>query len=226
VSRQLALDLPSREARGREHYVVSPANALVLAALDGWRGWPQGRMLLVGPVGAGKTHLAHVWAADSGARLVAASALPAADLAALATGPLAVEDAELAAGDPAAETALFHLCNLAAARRLPLLLTADRPVRDWGLRLPDLQSRLTAVAVTRVDPPDDALLTAVLLKLFADRQIAVTPALIGYLLARMDRSFAAARALVAALDARALAEGRPVSRALAAGLLDSDRAGD
>lgn len=221
MTRQLAFDLPVREARGREDFFVSPSNALVLAALDNWRCWPQGRMLLVGPMGAGKTHLAHVWAADADARLLSATAVPDFDLRTLAAGRLAIDDAEHIAGDAAAETALFHLHNLAAGRGTPMLLTAERPVRDWGLRLPDLESRLQAFPVTRVEPPDDALLQALLVKLFADRQIAVAPPLISYLLTRMDRSFGAARALVAALDARALAEGRPISRALAAALLDS-----
>ncbi|MBE0552217.1 MAG: chromosomal replication initiator DnaA, partial [Rhodobacteraceae bacterium] len=94
------------------------------------------------------------------------------------------------------------------------------PPRDWGLRLPDLLSRMQAAGLARLDEPDDALLSAVLVKLFADRQIAVPVALIGWLVSRMERSIAAARDLVAQLDARALAEGRPVSRALAAELLD------
>jgi chromosomal replication initiation ATPase DnaA len=221
VSRQLAFDLPAREALGRGDFFVSPSNALALAALDGWRGWPGGRMLLVGPEGSGKSHLAHVWAAESGARIVMAEDLTEAALPALAEAPaLVIEDADRIAGQPATEAALFHLHNMAGARAVPLLVTARRPVRDWGLRLPDLESRMQAVAVTRLDPPDDALLSAVLVKLFADRQITVAPALIPYLASRMDRSLAAARTLVAALDALALAEGRPVTRQLASALLD------
>jgi chromosomal replication initiation ATPase DnaA len=151
--------------------------------------------------------------------------LPAADVAphdptAL---PLAVvvEDAAEMAGLPAHEEALFHLINHMAAAGGHLLLTAQTPPRDWGLTLPDLLSRLQATAIARLDPPDDALLSAVLVKLFADRQIAVPANLIPYLTARMDRSIAAARHLVATLDARALALGRPITRALAAELLDS-----
>jgi chromosomal replication initiation ATPase DnaA len=113
-----------------------------------------------------------------------------------------VEDADHLA-DPADETALFHLHNLLGAQGGALLLTAAVPVRDWGLTLADLASRMQAIAVTRLDPPDDALLSAVLVKLFADRQITVAPALIPYLASRMDRSFAAARDLVARLDALA-----------------------
>ncbi|EEW25123.1 conserved hypothetical protein [Rhodobacter ferrooxidans] len=216
----MAFDLPTSEALGRADFCVSPANALALAALDGWRDWPGGKMLLVGPAGAGKTHLAHIWASDAGAGLIAGSALAGADLPALAQTALCVEDAESVAGNPAAEAALFHLHNLAAERGMPLLLTAATPPRDWGLGLPDLASRMQATPLTRLDAPDDALLSALLVKLFADRQISVPPNLIPYLVSRMDRSFAAARALVAALDARALALGRPITRQLAADVID------
>ena len=218
----MAFDLPARAALGRDNFFVSPSNALALAALEGWRDWPSGRMLLIGPAGAGKTHLAHVWAAEARARIVTATGLSAEDLPALAEGgAVVVEDADRIGGQMADETALFHLHNLIGAQGGAMLATAARPVRDWGLTLPDLQSRMQAVAVTRLDAPDDALLSAVLVKLFADRQISVAPALIPYLAQRMDRSFAAASDLVARLDALALAQGRPVTRALAAALLDS-----
>jgi len=221
VKRQLAFDLPAAAALTRQDFFVSPANAPALAALDGWRNWPGGRMILAGPGGAGKTHLAQIWAAEAGAAVVAGASLAAADLPALiARGVVAVEDAEAVAGHPAAETALFHLHNMASEARASLLLTAACPPREWGLGLPDLASRMQAMALTRLDAPDDALLAAVLVKLFADRQVVVAPALIPYLIARMERSFAAARALVARLDAKALAERRPITRQLAAALLD------
>ncbi|WP_096786549.1 DnaA ATPase domain-containing protein [Rhodobacter sp. CZR27] len=217
---QLALDLPVRPALSREDFFVSPANALALASLDAWRGWPRGKMVLVGPRGSGKTHLAHVWAAQTGAELVPAAALATLDLPALAAnGAVAVEDADGIAGDAEAEEALFHLHNLLIERGGVLLITAASPPRDWGLRLPDLKSRMQAAAVTRLEPPDDALLSAMLVKLFGDRQIAVPSMLVPWLVARMDRSCDAARALVAALDARSLAERRPISRQMAADLL-------
>lgn len=218
--RQLAFDLPHVPAFGREGFFVSPANALALATVTADDGWPQGKLLLLGPEGAGKTHLARIWAEEAGARVIPATALSGADLPGL--GPrVVVEDAETLAGLPRAETALFHLHNLILAGSGRLLLTARSAPRDWGLGLPDLLSRLQATAIARLDAPDDALLSAVLVKLFADRQITVPPALIAFLLARAERSLAAAQRLVAALDARALAEGRPVSRAMAAELLDS-----
>ncbi len=223
MSRQLAFDLPVKDGMTRAEFFVSPANALALAALDGWQAWPGGKMLLLGPPGAGKTHLAQIWTTETGAALVTGADLAAADLPALAAaGRVAVEDAASVAGDAQAETALFHLHNLLSQTGGTLLLTAETPPRDWGLTLPDLLSRMQAAPVTRLEAPDDTLLSAVLIKLFADRQLAVAPNLIPYLVARMPRSVGAARELVAALDAAALAEGRPVTRALAAGLLPSE----
>ncbi|MDH3263910.1 MAG: DnaA/Hda family protein [Paracoccaceae bacterium] len=217
---QLALPLPRREARGREAFFVSPANALAVRQIEAWRAWPEGKLVLTGPEGAGKTHLAHVWAALAGARIVDALALAPAEIPSLAEAPVAVEDADRTAGHARAETALFHLHNLALANGQPLLLTARKPPAQWHLALPDLQSRMAATATATLEPPDDALLTAVLVKLFADRQIAPPPRLIDFCLKRMDRSFAAAQRLVAALDARALATGRPIGQSLAAELLD------
>ena len=221
MKRQLAFDLPGQAALTRQDFFVSPANAQALAALDGWRGWPGGKMIVAGPAGAGKTHLARIWAAETGAAGVAGAELAGADLPALvARGAVVVEDAEAVGGHPAAEVALFHLHNMATEARASLLLTAACPPRDWGLKLPDLASRMQAMALTRLDAPDDALLAAVLGKLFADRQVVVPPTLIPYLIARMERSLKAARALVARLDAQALAQGRPITRALASALLD------
>jgi chromosomal replication initiation ATPase DnaA len=139
----------------------------------------------------------------------------------MANGAVVVEDLQRAAGNEAAERALFHLHNLVLAGGRRLLMTANAAPRTLGIRLPDLASRLEATATATLSPPDDALLAAVLVKLFADRQIAVPPALIAWLVVRIDRSFAVARALVAELDARALARRRPVTQKLAAEVLDS-----
>ncbi|MFN3936949.1 MAG: chromosomal replication initiator DnaA [Gemmobacter sp.] len=216
MSGQLILDLPVRAALGRTDFMISPSNAVAVAAVDGWRGWPQGKLVLVGAEGSGKSHLTAVWAAETGAAVVCGAMLADADLVALAEAPaVAVEDADRVAGHPAREAALFHLHNLLAEARRPLLLTARTVGRDWGLSLPDLASRVQAAPVARLDPPDDALLGAVLVKLFADRQVRVTPSAIRFLCARMTRSLAEARDLVAAMDARALAERRPLTRELA-----------
>lgn len=220
--RQLTFDLPAQEKLTRVDFTISGANALALAALDQWQGWPGRKMLLAGPQGAGKTHLAAIWAADTGALQLTATDLAGLDLAGLdGSRAVVVEDADRVAGDPAAEEALFHLHNM-VTRSGHLLLTARTPPRDWGLRLPDLLSRMQAAPLTRLDPPDDALLAKLLAKLFADRQLAVQPALLPWLVARMPRSFAAARAIVAELDARSLAEARPITLRLAAEILDMD----
>lgn len=227
MSRQLAFDLPATPSYRREDFFVSPSNAPALRAVEGWAGWPLGKLALAGPSGSGKTHLARLWAAEAGAAVVAGADLAGADIPILcARGRVAVDGAEAVAGHPAGETALFHLHNhLLADHMQPgggrLLLTGRRPPALWPVALPDLASRLAATRPERLAPPDDTLLSAVLVKLFADRQIAVAPELIGYLIARMERSLSAARDLVARLDAAALAAGRPVTRALARTVLDS-----
>ncbi|MFT7058855.1 MAG: chromosomal replication initiation ATPase DnaA [Pseudorhodobacter sp.] len=222
MSQQLAFELPFRPALERGDFFVSSANATALAALDNWHNWPQRKMILVGPPGSGKTHLAHVWAQMSGATIVPGKDLASADLPDLAAaGAVVVEDCAMIAGDETAETALFHLHNLLLSDGGALLLTAQSPARDWAIALPDLASRVQAAGLARLEAPDDGLLAAVLIKLFSDRQISVSPALIAFLLPRMDRSFDAARALVADLDAAALARGTAVTRGLAANLLDN-----
>jgi chromosomal replication initiation ATPase DnaA len=133
----------------------------------------------------------------------------------LASGALVVEDL---ATWHVEERALFHLLNLAREQNANLLFTARSPPGAWPVKLPDLVSRLRELPIVNLDPPDDALLRAVLVKLFADRQLAVDEALIAYLVTRMERSFAAARATVAALDREALRQQRPVTRALASEL--------
>jgi len=138
-----------------------------------------------------------------------------------AAGAVVIEDAQRLAGHAAAEQALFHLLNLTAAEGGRCLMTAPCPPRDWGIRLPDLKSRLDATQSVRIAPPDEALLAAVLVKLFADRQLTVPHSLIDWLVLRMERSLGMARSVVAALDARALAEGRAITRAMAAEVLDS-----
>ena len=217
---QLIFDLPVGARLTRADFCVTPANALALAAVDAWRTWPNNKMLVVGPEGAGKSHLAQIWASDANAVLVPATQLAVTDISALAAHrAVGIEDADTLAGDPAAEAALFHLHNLLATSG-SLLVTGKTPPRDWGLTLPDLASRMQATALTCLDPPDDALLAAVLAKLFADRQLAISANLIPYLVVRMDRSIAAARRLVDALDARALSQHRPITRAMAGELLE------
>jgi chromosomal replication initiation ATPase DnaA len=206
MGRQLVLDLPFRAAMGRSDFFVSDANAAAVAGIENWRGWPLAKMVLIGPAGSGKTHLAHVFAAQSGAHLLAAHDLPGANPALLAEAPaLAIEDACRIAGNTAAEEALFHLHNAAAERGAALLVTARTPPARWGLTLPDLDSRMQQSGQLTLAPPDDRLMSAVLVKLAADRQMALTPALVAYILPRIERSLAVARDVVLALDAESLA---------------------
>lgn len=220
MGEQLAFHLPSKIALGREDFFVSPANAVAVAALADWSAWPGSKIALIGPSGAGKTHLTHVWAAEAGARIIQAETLLRADIDSLAATPVAVEDVASLAGKRSAEMALFHLHNLVLANGHTLLLTANLPPSRWKLGLPDLASRMQGTAITTIEPPDDALLAAVLVKLFADRQLAVDPGVVAFLVTRMDRALDVAQKLVKALDNAALARGKAVTRPLAAEVLD------
>lgn len=223
MTRQLKFDLTTRPALGREDFYVSPANAVALAMLDSWRDWPNRKLVLKGARGSGKTHLAHVWAEMSGARIIRAVDLPEASVAELAQAPLCIEDAEGAAGNPDAEAHMFHLHNLVLAEGHALLLTtALEPVR-WALDLPDLKSRVQGTQVVSLNPPDDELLGAVLGKLFSDRQISPNPDVIPYLVRHAPRSFDAARRIVGTLDDMALGLGKPMSREMARRAVNSLR---
>jgi chromosomal replication initiation ATPase DnaA len=217
VPRQLALALDHAESFAREDFLGGPSNAAALALVDTWPGWPHRAVILTGPAGSGKSHLAAAWAQAAGARLVAGRSLEEAAVpVALATGALVVEDIAPGAFD---ERALFHVLNLAREDEAFLLLTARTAPAGWTFTIRDLGSRLRALPVVAMAPPDDALLRAVLVKLFADRQLAVDENLIGYVVTRIERSFAAARDVVARLDHEAMRHQRPLTRALAAELL-------
>ena len=213
--RQLALALEHAESFAREDFLSGPSNAVALALVDAWPDWSHRTVMLTGPEGSGKSHLAAIWAQTAGARLIAARALEEASVpSALATGALVVEDVVAGAFD---ERALFHLLNLAREHDAFVLLTARTAPMTFAVR--DLASRVKALPLVAMMPPDDTLLRAVLVKLFADRQLAVDEALIGYVATRIERSFAAARAVVARLDDEALRHKRPLTRAFAAEVL-------
>jgi len=214
--RQLALALPHAESFAREDFLTGAPNEAALAMIERWPDWPDRALALVGPEGAGKSHLAAIWAEIAGARRVSARALGETNLiGALATGALVIEDAPARLD----ERALFHLLNLIREEEAYLLITARVAPARWSVALPDLASRLRAVPTVALSAPDDALLRAVLVKLFADRQLGVDSSLVSYLVTRIERSFAAARAAVETLDREALRMQRPVTRALAAELL-------
>jgi chromosomal replication initiation ATPase DnaA len=215
--RQLALALGHDTSFAREDFLEGPSNAAALGLIERWPDWPDRLLVVTGPEGSGKSHLAAIWADTTGARFLAARSLAQANpRAALSTGALVIEDV---AGNAIDERALFHLINLAREEGAFVLVTAPTAPSGWTLRVPDLASRLRALPVVALGAPDDALLRAVLVKLFADRQLAVDESLLGYLANRIERSFAAARAIVERLDREALRLRRPVTRALAAEIL-------
>jgi chromosomal replication initiation ATPase DnaA len=215
--RQLTLALGFAESFAREDFLEGPSNTAALGLIERWPDWPAHALVVIGPEGCGKSHLAAIWAGRSGARFLAARAIDVAAVpAALATGALVVEDLAPGRFD---ERALFHLLNLSREEGAFLLLTARTDPATWQLALADLASRLRALPVIPILPPDEALMRAGLVKLFADRQLKVDEALVAYLAARLDRSFAAARAAVNWLDREALERQRPLTRALAAELL-------
>lgn len=217
--RQLLLALDHAESFAREDFLSGPSNAGALTLIERWPDWPDRMMALVGPEGSGKSHLASIWAAATGSRTIAARSLTRVDLpAAFATGALVVEDLEPAGFD---EPTLFHLLNLAREEKAYVLITARVAPGALTLDVRDLASRLRAVPVVTVSPPDDALLRAVIVKLGADRQLALDEALVGYLANHIERSFAAARTAVLRLDEESLRLRRPVTKSLAADLFRS-----
>jgi chromosomal replication initiation ATPase DnaA len=215
--RQLAFALPHAESLTRDNFLQGPANQAGLALIESWPDWPNRTMLLAGEEGSGKSHLAAIWAEQSGARSISAHALTAATVpAALATGALVVEDLKPSDFD---ERALFHLMNLAREDEAFVLFTARMVPSAFEIELRDLRSRLRAVPAVSLSPPDDHLFRALIVKFCADRQLIVDEAVVGYLASRIERSYAAARQAVELLDSEALRLGRPVTRALAAELL-------
>jgi chromosomal replication initiation ATPase DnaA len=209
---QLTLDLPHRAALGAEDFLVSDCNLAAVRLIDSWPDWQDHVQLLIGPAASGKTHLARVWQALSGAQALGPENLAMNFLDAMSEGtPLVAEDADRRLYD---EKALFHLLNLARENRLFVLLTAQTAPNRWGISLPDLLSRLNAVPVIQIGAPDEALIRTVLLKHFADRQLDIDPKVLTYLALHVDRSLAAAEAAVAAVDRVALATGRKISRQL------------
>ena len=216
--RQLAFALPHAESFTRDDFLEGPANAAGLALVDRWPDWPNRVMLLIGPEGSGKSHLAAIWAEQSGARATSAHALTPAEVpGTLATGALVIEDLKTKDID---ERALFHLLNLAREDGAFVLMTARTVPTEVELR--DLRSRLRAIPTVQLQPPDDHLFRALIVKFCADRQLAVDETVVSYLASHLERSYAALRQAVELLDSEALRLGRPVTRALAAELFRSN----
>jgi chromosomal replication initiation ATPase DnaA len=218
---QLTLDLVYRPDLAAEEFLLSDCNRTAWAAIESWERWPDRRLALIGPEGSGKTHLAAIWGQRASATRLHAAELTEARLRRLMEAPaVIVENVDRVAGLPGPvrqgiETQLFHLMNFTAAEGLPLLLTGRTAAGRWRIEQPDLASRVAAMPQVTIMPPDDAILSRLLHKLFRDRRQEVGDDLVEFLVKRMERSFAAARELVAALDHKALAERRRITRPLA-----------
>ena len=214
--RQLVLDLPHRQALGRDDFLVTESNAAAVALIDHWPDWPAHAAILVGLAGSGKSHLMEVWRQRSKAARIQAVEVKVENAPELLlSGAVAIEDA----GKSLDEKALFHLLNLARQQGSSVLITAQARPEQWKIALPDLLSRLRAIPVVEILPPDDSLLRGVLVKLFFDRQIAAEESTISFMLTRMPRSLGAARLLVAEIDRRALEERAEVTRPFVAKVL-------
>ncbi len=215
--RQIPLELKLEPRFGREDFLVSPSNELAWTTFQSWPDWPGNTVLLVGPAGAGKSHLGAIWAQKAQARTLSAASLPLADLPAIASAPaVLVEDADTA---PDVEVELFHLINLVREKRKYLVVTAKTWPDSWRVRTPDLLSRLRLATAVEIASPDDALVRAVLVKLFLDRQLMVDTSVIEFLALRIERSLDSARRMVDLIDREALAQGRPVTRPMVAQVL-------
>jgi chromosomal replication initiation ATPase DnaA len=218
--KQLTLDLPLDPRFGREDFLVSPSNERAYALIERWPDWPDTVLLLEGPKGSGKSHLASIWATEAHGWTADAFEVTMDRVPHLiSSGALAIEDLDQGALGGADEPALFHLLNLARERRAFVVITTSVPVAELQIRTPDLRSRLRLAPSVSLDPPDDALLRAVLVKLFVDRQLVVDTTVVDFLALRIERSLAAAADVVAALDREALSRSRRITRPMAAELL-------
>lgn len=220
---QLPFALPHVMARGGEDFFVTAANRDAVGRLDAWPEWPHHALILVGASGSGKSHLANVWRTRTGARTVDEASL--AENLFLTEGgraPFLIEDVDrmLRAGNEDRERAIFHLFNWVKENGGTLLMTARDPVAAWSPGLADLRSRLLATPVAQLGVPDDALLEAVMVKQFSDRQMKVPPEVVRFALSRLERSFAAVRDFVEAVDRASLSAKRAVTVPLVRGILD------
>jgi chromosomal replication initiation ATPase DnaA len=212
---QLVFDLPQRPALGAQDFLISASNQAAAAMIDRWPHWSDHAVLVLAPARAGKTHLANVWRLKSGAAALIGARLSEADVA-RAGRAILVEDLHTGISS---ERALFHLLNLARESGGSMLLTSRLAPGALSVALPDLRSRLRALPLVEIAPPDPALLRAVLVKHFADRQLSVEPHVVAHLALHMEQSMAAAAAIVAELDRAAMATHRRITRSLAGEIL-------
>lgn len=213
LPRQLPLELTHGEGRSRDDLVVTAANEQAVSLVENWPHWPAPVMIIAGPAGSGKTHLAEIWCQEAGAQRVDGASIGPEVIRAASDWPMLVEDADRPDLD---QTGLFHLINAIRSGRQHLLLTARQFAGGWGVDLPDLASRLRAAATVEIQEPDDMLLAGVIVKLFADRQVVIEPHVVQFLVRRMERSLSAAREIVALIDRMAMERKTRITRTLAA----------
>lgn len=216
--RQMALDLVYNPQMGRADFILTSENIKLLQHLDAWQGWEGKATILIGPKGCGKTHLATIWAESAKAPIIELNQVDSALLTDLAQSfTLCCENV---ISGSFSETDVFHLLNLLRARGGALLITSQTHPSEWGVSLPDLASRLRAIPVLEMGEPDEVLLEQLIIKLFADRQLEVSPDVARYLAVRMERSAHFAHALVEAIDKQALAARAKVTKQLAGRVLN------
>jgi chromosomal replication initiation ATPase DnaA len=224
AGRQLMLPFPRAFGYDARDFLAAASNREAMAWLEA--EWPERRLAIWGPGGCGKSHLLHMWAERAGSLVLSGGSLTeqvVADLDRLPEqGALALDNADAAAS----ETLLLHLLNTARDRGLRILLSARTPPSRWPVRLPDLSSRLRAVTAVEIGPPDDDLLSALLMRLLAERQLSVAPAVQAWLLMRLPRSAAALRQAVEQLDRTSLGSGRSITRGFAARILGNETVTD
>lgn len=215
---QLRFDWPAKIALGAEDFYLSDANQAAYDMVMAPEKWPLGKLVLCGPPGSGKTHLARVFSHLTGAKILDAAGLGATEFSPPDTADLVIENIDQL--PEVGEEIIFHLHNHLARTGGHLLLTGiDAPAR-WPIKLPDLASRMQASAVATISDPDEVLLAAVVMKQFQDRQLSPTPSVVHLLARNIPRSFAVAARAVAWIDATALERGREINRTLALEFLD------
>jgi chromosomal replication initiation ATPase DnaA len=221
MSNQLSFSLPKKETLDRDNYFVSQANQGAVSLIEDWINWPSRKLILVGSEGSGKTHLGHLWAGEVGATIINATTLMEQQISELSKAPVLVEDINEIQRNQPVEIVLFHLHNLLYSEGHSLLMTSQILPGRLSFSLEDLQSRIEASTIAKLHPVDDDLLGAILIKMFADRQIYFSDKLLTYVLSRVERSYTAAKLFVEEVDSKAMAESRVIGKKLVRDILEA-----